>query len=92
MSEKKTRSGRSSKSGGTTVPQRTTGRPVWWIIAAVRSHTALGPVFTADNAVGAVLAAAARLAVLGEWERVKICPAGDCLWAFYDQSRNRSRH
>jgi hypothetical protein len=54
--------------------------------------SAVGPVFAADNAVGAVFAAAARLAVLGEWERVKICPAGDCLWAFYDQSRNRSRH
>ena len=24
-------------------------------------------------------------------ERVKICPADDCLWAFYDESRNGSR-
>ncbi|EWC58511.1 hypothetical protein UO65_6191 [Actinokineospora spheciospongiae] len=39
----------------------------------------------------AVLAAAVRLAVLGEWERVKICPADDCRWAFFDRSRNRSR-
>jgi hypothetical protein len=54
--------------------------------------SASGPAFAAENAVGAVLAAAAKLAVLGDWERVKICPAANCLWAFYDQSRNRSRH
>lgn len=49
------------------------------------------PTLTAPGAVGAVLAAATRLAVLGEWDRVKICPADDCRWAFFDQSRNRSR-
>ena len=49
------------------------------------------PVLTAGDALGAVLAAAARLAVLGYWERIKICPADDCRWAFYDRSRNRSR-
>ena len=26
----------------------------------------------------------------GSWERVKACRAGDCLWAFYDHSRNRA--
>jgi predicted RNA-binding Zn ribbon-like protein len=26
----------------------------------------------------------------GSWERVKACRAGDCQWAFYDRSRNRS--
>jgi hypothetical protein len=50
-----------------------------------------GPVHAADNDVGAVLAAAARLVVLDDWRRLKICPADDCLWAFFDQSRNRSR-
>jgi predicted RNA-binding Zn ribbon-like protein len=25
------------------------------------------------------------------WERCKLCPAEDCLWAFYDHSKNRSR-
>ncbi|HET6501671.1 MAG TPA: CGNR zinc finger domain-containing protein [Amycolatopsis sp.] len=49
------------------------------------------PALVARSAVGAVLAAAARLAVLGEWERLKICPADHCRWAFYDRSRNRSR-
>ncbi len=27
----------------------------------------------------------------GTWRRIKACPAGDCKWAFYDRSRNRSR-
>lgn len=49
------------------------------------------PQVSAPDAAGAVLAAASRLAVLGEWERVKICPADECQWAFFDRSRNRSR-
>jgi predicted RNA-binding Zn ribbon-like protein len=51
-----------------------------------------GPSLITTGAVGAVLAAATRLTVLGEWQRVKICPADDCRWAFYDESRNRSRN
>ncbi len=27
----------------------------------------------------------------GTWSRCKLCPAEDCLWAFYDHSKNRSR-
>jgi predicted RNA-binding Zn ribbon-like protein len=49
------------------------------------------PKVVAADVVGAVLAAASRLAVLGLWDRVKICPADDCRWAFYDRSRNHSR-
>jgi predicted RNA-binding Zn ribbon-like protein len=49
------------------------------------------PRLTAPDVAGAVLAAATRLAVLGQWDRVKICPAEDCRWAFYDRSRNHSR-
>ena len=49
------------------------------------------PRLVADDVAGAVLAAASRLAVRGVWERVKICPADDCRWAFYDRSRNHSR-
>ena len=26
----------------------------------------------------------------GQWIRLKVCPADDCQWAFYDRSRNRS--
>jgi CGNR zinc finger protein/putative stress-induced transcription regulator len=50
-----------------------------------------GPHLVADDVSGAVLAAASRLAVLGEWDRMKICPADDCRWAFFDRSRNHSR-
>lgn len=49
------------------------------------------PRLVARDVVGAVFAAASRLAVRGQWERVKICPADDCRWAFYDRSRNHSR-
>jgi len=47
--------------------------------------------FEPSTAVAAVYAAAARLTVLGEWNRIKICPADDCRRAFHDRSRNRSR-
>ncbi|EHR48787.1 Zn-ribbon-like motif containing protein [Saccharomonospora marina XMU15] len=53
--------------------------------------TTAGPALVPGSAVAAVLAAATRLAVLGEWDRIKICPADDCRWAFCDRSRNRSR-
>ena len=60
--------------------------------AAVRVRLDAGtPVLDAADPVGRVLAAAVRLAVAGEWDRVKICPADDCRWAFYDRSRNHSR-
>jgi predicted RNA-binding Zn ribbon-like protein len=43
-------------------------------------------------------AALARIALIvrdamvsGDWARLKVCPADDCEWAFYDRSRNRSR-
>ncbi|WP_103354884.1 CGNR zinc finger domain-containing protein [Amycolatopsis sp. CA-128772] len=55
------------------------------------SLTADGPALVADDVVGAVFAACARLVVRGDWIRLKICPADTCLWAFYDESRNRSR-
>jgi predicted RNA-binding Zn ribbon-like protein len=41
--------------------------------------------------VARILAAVAQSAFDGSWERIKMCPAGDCLVAFYDESRNRSR-
>jgi len=60
--------------------------------ASVRVEWTSGaPALVADSAVGAVLAASARLGVLGRWERIKICPADECRWAFYDHSRNHSR-
>ncbi len=44
-----------------------------------------------EDGLEQVLGAVARLAVRGELPRVKICPADDCRWAFYDTSRNSSR-
>jgi predicted RNA-binding Zn ribbon-like protein len=41
--------------------------------------------------VASVLATIARAQDAGTWERLKICAADDCQWAFYDRSRNRSR-
>ena len=49
----------------------------------------------AGRGVGAALATLAAIAreamATGEWARLKVCPADDCLWAFYDTSRNRSK-
>jgi CGNR zinc finger/Putative stress-induced transcription regulator len=45
----------------------------------------------APTAVGFIAAAAAKVAIEQRLDRVKICPADDCRWAFYDTSRNRSR-
>jgi hypothetical protein len=50
-----------------------------------------GPALLTPDVITAVLAATTRLTIRGDWVRLKICPADDCLWAFYDESRNRSR-
>jgi len=46
---------------------------------------------SAPTAAGFLAAAAAKVAIEERIDRVKICPADDCRWAFYDSSRNRSR-
>ena len=43
-----------------------------------------------DAAATALLAPVAEAMSDGTWARVKACRAGDCHWAFYDFSRNRS--
>jgi predicted RNA-binding Zn ribbon-like protein len=43
-----------------------------------------------DGALAAVLVPVAQAMSDGTWARVKACRAGDCHWAFYDFSRNRS--
>jgi hypothetical protein len=50
------------------------------------------PALLATDALGAIAAAAVALTGDGRWDRLKICPADDCRWAFYDRSKNRSRH
>jgi predicted RNA-binding Zn ribbon-like protein len=42
------------------------------------------------EALGRVLAIVGASTLDGTWRRLKVCPAEDCLWAFYDHSRNRS--
>ena len=44
-----------------------------------------------DGALGRLLAPIPAAAADGTWQRAKICPDDTCQWAFYDQSRNRSR-
>jgi predicted RNA-binding Zn ribbon-like protein len=43
-----------------------------------------------DGAIGRLLAIAHEADREGRWARLKICPADDCQWGFYDNSRNRS--
>ena len=45
-----------------------------------------------DALVAHTLSVAAAAQERGEWERVKACRSHECVWAFYDRSRNRSRH
>lgn len=42
------------------------------------------------KALGSLFAAMATAQRDGRWERLKVCPAGDCQSAFYDTSKNRS--
>lgn len=44
-----------------------------------------------DPALARIASIIREAMLSGEWSRLKVCPADDCLWAFYDRSRNRSR-
>lgn len=44
-----------------------------------------------DRALSALLAVVPLAVADGSWARAKICPSDTCRWAFYDQSKNRSR-
>jgi predicted RNA-binding Zn ribbon-like protein len=43
-----------------------------------------------DGALGRLLTIVHEADREGQWIRLKVCPADDCQWAFYDRSRNRS--
>lgn len=43
------------------------------------------------GAFGRLLTIVADAQGNGTWPRLKLCPADDCAWAYYDMSRNRSR-
>ena len=45
----------------------------------------------AAGAIGQLVAIVADAAGTEEWSRLKACRRESCLWAFYDQARNRSR-
>ena len=54
--------------------------------------TELVPAATgASAAIGQLVAIVADAAGTEEWSRLKACRRESCLWAFYDQARNRSR-
>jgi predicted RNA-binding Zn ribbon-like protein len=44
-----------------------------------------------DRALAALLAIIDEAAVVGTWSRLKVCADRGCRWAFYDNSKNRSR-
>jgi predicted RNA-binding Zn ribbon-like protein len=46
----------------------------------------------ARGGVARLLVAVAEAESDDAWRRLKICVADDCQWAFYDTSKNRSRH
>ena len=41
-------------------------------------------------ALARILLIAAEAVTLGTWERLKVCSADDCQWAFYDRSPTRN--
>jgi predicted RNA-binding Zn ribbon-like protein len=43
-----------------------------------------------DGAIGRLMAIVAAAVEDGTWERLKACPRAECVWAFYDHSKNRS--
>ena len=43
-----------------------------------------------DGALAHILGLVAAASADGTWARLKACPDDDCLWAFYDHSKNRS--
>jgi predicted RNA-binding Zn ribbon-like protein len=43
------------------------------------------------GAIGRILAEVEAGMADGTWERLKVCRADDCRWAFFDGAKNRSR-
>jgi predicted RNA-binding Zn ribbon-like protein len=61
-------------------------------VQIVPSTGALEPVAHGSRgALTQVLASTHGLVRAGVWNRLKVCPDDGCAWAFYDESRNRSR-
>jgi predicted RNA-binding Zn ribbon-like protein len=61
-------------------------------VQIVPSTGALEPVAGGSRgALTRILASTHSLVRAGVWDRLKVCPDDACAWAFYDESRNRSR-
>ena len=43
------------------------------------------------GALGRILVAVIDCRSDGSWQRLKLCPADDCRWGFYDASKNQTR-
>lgn len=56
------------------------------------TEPALAPVDGgARGALAQIVIAVAECHAAGVWSRLKLCPADDCRWAFYDTSKSRTR-
>jgi predicted RNA-binding Zn ribbon-like protein len=47
------------------------------------------PPDTVDAVIGQMVGIVFQAQLESQWERMKICAADECRWAFYDRSRNR---
>ncbi len=61
-------------------------------VAFAGTAPSLAPAGTGVTAaLAALVAAVATAQAEGSWQRLKLCAAEDCAWAFLDSSKNRSR-
>ncbi|MFL5871159.1 MAG: CGNR zinc finger domain-containing protein [Solirubrobacterales bacterium] len=49
----------------------------------------VAPPETVDAVIGQMVGIVFQAQLESQWERMKICAADECRWAFYDRSRNR---
>ncbi len=49
----------------------------------------LAPAGSVERFLAAIIGIVFQAQVRKEWERLKLCRNDECLWAFYDESRNR---
>lgn len=52
----------------------------------------LDPAESVDALIAQMIGIVLRAQIDGTWERLKICAADTCRWAFYDASKNRGGH
>jgi predicted RNA-binding Zn ribbon-like protein len=52
----------------------------------------LDPADSVDAMIGQLIGIVLRAQIDGTWDRLKICAADTCRWAFYDSSKNRGGH